>query len=318
MIPSDHFVMFYNEVFKFLERRGPEALKRYYRRVADRQADFTLADFRRDGLKGMYDYWERIRIEENCELSHVLSADSYEARMTRCPSLSKALESDAGPCRSYCDHCPGWVLDVIARAGYFSVFDIVGRTVPECRWFASGDRYLAERKFSEWTAEHGADAVKLGHEPGMVTGRIADSVRFEGLHPRFARAFGFLRRKDVLDLRPGKYPIDGEDVYAFVSETDTRPFDSAAKAEIHRRFIDIQVPLSGPETYGYVYDPARAASPDFDVRGDIALFDNAALRPVTVKPGSFVVFFNGRGVHSGGMTTGGSARLRKLVIKVRG
>ena len=65
MIPSDHFVYFYNEVFKEIREQGAVALDRYYARVADRQANFTLDAVRREGLKGMYDYWERIRIEEN-------------------------------------------------------------------------------------------------------------------------------------------------------------------------------------------------------------------------------------------------------------
>ena len=69
MLPSDHFVKFYNEIFKYLERKGPEELDRYYERVAERQAFFTLDAFKRDGFKGMYDYWERIRIEENCDLA---------------------------------------------------------------------------------------------------------------------------------------------------------------------------------------------------------------------------------------------------------
>ena len=29
MIPSDHFVKFYNEIFKYLDRRGGDALDRY-------------------------------------------------------------------------------------------------------------------------------------------------------------------------------------------------------------------------------------------------------------------------------------------------
>ena len=42
MMPSDHFVMFYNEMFKFLAEQGPQALDRYYARVAARQGNFTL------------------------------------------------------------------------------------------------------------------------------------------------------------------------------------------------------------------------------------------------------------------------------------
>ena len=64
MIPSDHFVKLYNEIFKFLAARGQGELDRYYDCVANRQAFFTLEAFRRDGLKGMYDYWERIRLKQ--------------------------------------------------------------------------------------------------------------------------------------------------------------------------------------------------------------------------------------------------------------
>ena len=35
MIPSDHFVRFYNEVFKFLAKAGPCELRRYYDRVSE-------------------------------------------------------------------------------------------------------------------------------------------------------------------------------------------------------------------------------------------------------------------------------------------
>jgi hypothetical protein len=45
MIPSDHFVKLYNEIFKLLEAKGPAELDRYYARVAERQAFFTLEAF---------------------------------------------------------------------------------------------------------------------------------------------------------------------------------------------------------------------------------------------------------------------------------
>lgn len=161
MIPSDHFVYFYNEIFKELEKLGPEALDKYYARVADRQAYFTLEAFKRDGLKGMYDYWERIRVEENCEMINELDEKRgfYQSRMIKCPSLSKALESDAGPCRAYCNHCPGWVNRVISRAGYYACYNLVGRDVPQCMYFVSKDRKLVEAKKEKWLAEYGADLV---------------------------------------------------------------------------------------------------------------------------------------------------------------
>ena len=163
MLPSDHFVKFYNEIFKYLERKGPEELDRYYERVAERQAFFTLDAFKRDGFKGMYDYWERIRIEENCDLTHDFDENCYHLKMNVCPSLSKVTDNDAGPCRRYCDHCPGWVGRVLARAGYFMVYDIVGRATPECEFWVFRTKEDAELKQKELLASRDEDLVATNY-----------------------------------------------------------------------------------------------------------------------------------------------------------
>ena len=69
MIPSDHFVRFYNEVFKFLDKQGDGALEKYYLEISRHQELHCLELFKTKGLQGMYDYWEHIRIEENCDLT---------------------------------------------------------------------------------------------------------------------------------------------------------------------------------------------------------------------------------------------------------
>ena len=166
MLPSDHFVKFYNEIFKFLERKGPEALDRYYECVADRQSYFTLEAFKRDGLKGMYDYWERIRIEENCDLSHDWCDRFYHLKMLTCPSLSKVIDNDAAPCARYCDHCPGWVGRVIARAGYILVYDLIGRTTPQCEFWVFKDKDDAQAKYAELVALRGKDLVSIAYPGG--------------------------------------------------------------------------------------------------------------------------------------------------------
>jgi len=67
MLPSDHFVRMYNELFKMLEVKGHDHLQRYWLDVSKLQETILWPYIARDGLKGMYDYWERIRIEENCD-----------------------------------------------------------------------------------------------------------------------------------------------------------------------------------------------------------------------------------------------------------
>ena len=67
MIPSDHFVRFYNEVFKYLENAGEGELQKYWLEISHHQERHCLELFKTKGLQGMYDYWEHIRIEENCD-----------------------------------------------------------------------------------------------------------------------------------------------------------------------------------------------------------------------------------------------------------
>lgn len=144
MIPSDHFVRFYNEVFKFLESQGEEHLRKYWRRVSEHQERHCLDLFREKGLKGMKEYWERIAIEENCDMDFELTDDYLKITMNKCPSLSKAMDNDAGAMTRYCDHCPGWIVPLIEKAGYFICYDVKSRTEPICEMSIFKNRQDAE------------------------------------------------------------------------------------------------------------------------------------------------------------------------------
>ena len=148
MIPSDHFVRFYNEVFKFLDERN--ALKPYYREIGRHQELHHLDDFRRKGLQGVFEYYKRIRVEENCELEIDAKPDRIVFRMTKCPSLSKVLDSDATPCAKYCDHCAGWSVPLYTASGLYYVENAIGRTDPRCIWVVTERREVAQEVLNEF------------------------------------------------------------------------------------------------------------------------------------------------------------------------
>ena len=132
MLPSDHFVRMYNELFKMLEDRSHEDLQNYWLEVSRLQDTIVGEYIRRDGLQGMYDYWEHIRIEENCDADLTVTDEYFEFKMNVCPSLSKNLDNDAGPCELYCDHCSGWIIPIMNKHGYHVVYDMISRTEPRC------------------------------------------------------------------------------------------------------------------------------------------------------------------------------------------
>ena len=149
MLPSDHFVRFYSEVFKFLEAQGAGHLEKYWLEISRHQERHCLELFKEQGLKGMYDYWEHIRIEENCDLTLDLSEDCLHSTMNKCPSLSKVLDNDATPSKSYCAHCAGWIGSVLRKAGYYYVTVTGEPDVPSCDWWIYADEAKALAKIQE-------------------------------------------------------------------------------------------------------------------------------------------------------------------------
>lgn len=132
MIPSDHFVRFYNEVFKALEERGHEHLVAYWRELGRLQTAELADGFRAGGLRAAHAYWQRIFREENCQGHLTLTDDYLEFRMDRCPSLAKVLDNDAAPSPLYCDHCMGWIQPVMDACGLHAVLDMQSPTEPHC------------------------------------------------------------------------------------------------------------------------------------------------------------------------------------------
>src|SRR5690242_793874 len=59
-------------------------------------------------------------------------------------------------------------------------------------------------------------------------------------------AFAFMENNDLEKLPKGKYPIDGNHVFATITEDATKDFDKT-RWESHRNYIDLQYVIEGEE-----------------------------------------------------------------------
>jgi YhcH/YjgK/YiaL family protein len=157
------------------------------------------------------------------------------------------------------------------------------------------------------------------HPIGMVRGAIADSAKYEALHPRFGKAFAFLREHDLSKLPLGRNEIDGDNVYANVMDVTLGTWDENAKLEVHRKYFDIHVPISGDEVDGFIYDEenTKANAATFNVEKDYVLFQNPKMTKVSVKKGEFVIFYPNIGAHAPNKTDSAPHKHRKIVVKVK-
>lgn len=152
-------------------------------------------------------------------------------------------------------------------------------------------------------------------EKSHLKGKIAESEKFKGLHPLFPKAFEFLRRPDIADLPPGKYDIDGDRCWASIQEAELKPL-AERRLEAHRKFIDIQAPLTGAEDIGLAAMSAEAQALPFDEEKDFVLYEGVS-KPVTLVPGEFIIFFPPLDAHAPCCRAqGGPEKIKKVVIKI--
>ena len=146
----------------------------------------------------------------------------------------------------------------------------------------------------------------------MVLDLLENIELYEALNPHFPKVVDFLQNTDLSALPLGRNEICGDIVYANVMEVKPKSKDEAF-IEIHRRYIDIQIPLSADETMGYT-PINELPEADYDCAGDAAVYPVGmpARDYFNVRQGEFVIFFPQDG-HAPAIT---AQPLRKVVFKV--
>jgi biofilm protein TabA len=131
------------------------------------------------------------------------------------------------------------------------------------------------------------------------------------------KAFAYLRDTNLDTIAPGKYAIDGDNVYAIVSAGKPKLFEET-KWEAHRRYIDIQYIILGKEKMGLASISKATAIDEFSEPKDVGFYTIPDLESkyYTAEPGTLFLFFP-QDAHRPGIGTEGCDRDKKIVIKVK-
>jgi YhcH/YjgK/YiaL family protein len=149
----------------------------------------------------------------------------------------------------------------------------------------------------------------------MILDTLPHAPRYAALSPRIALGFDWLARFDP-QIADGRYPLDGDEVYALVQSYETKAA-AEKKFESHHTYLDIQYLAVGNETIFYAPTAALVSSTAYDPVKDYLLYnDPAQATPLLMTPGSFALFFPPDG-HKPGCLNGPVCRIKKVVIKAR-
>jgi YhcH/YjgK/YiaL family protein len=141
--------------------------------------------------------------------------------------------------------------------------------------------------------------------------------QYHGNKAAWDKAFAFLKNTDFTRLRPGKYPIDDETVYATISEAPPREI-SNTKFESHLKYTDIHYVIKGKEQIGIVpVDKVKGAvNQQYDTDKDIGFYTSDEGKFYVLEPGLFFIA-TPKEAHNPSNKVEGVDGEKKVVVKVR-
>ena len=143
-----------------------------------------------------------------------------------------------------------------------------------------------------------------------------DFYRNLGIEGRYAKAVDFLKNTDLKALEPGKYEIDGKNVYANVSEYTTIGWDEA-RYEAHEHYTDIQYIIEGCELMGYAPLEGMKVSVPYNEVKDVVHFESIE-NDVKIPVGEDqYAIFNPWDAHKPKAAVTTPAFVKKVVVKIK-
>ncbi|TVY11172.1 YhcH/YjgK/YiaL family protein [Paenibacillus cremeus] len=149
----------------------------------------------------------------------------------------------------------------------------------------------------------------------MIYDHIQNARLYTGLNEKFAAAFDYLSSHPVAEMPPGKYEIQGSELFLLLQSYETRDHNQGFW-EAHRSYIDIQVMLQGTERMGVAYAGHLTTTEDHLEEKDYKVLAGDG-DFVDVKEGCFTIFYSDD-AHMPCLTpAGGVQTVKKAVFKIK-
>lgn len=149
----------------------------------------------------------------------------------------------------------------------------------------------------------------------MISSSIYTNENLAKYPEGIQKAIEYLMSHDFMEMEPGTYAVDGQEIYAMVMDITTCPAEEK-RPEIHKEYVDVQFVAKGREMLGFAPDVGDLAIADGKEEKDIYFYDEVGDESfVIATKGCYNVFFPSD-IHRPGCMVGQPGSVRKVVVKV--
>ena len=147
----------------------------------------------------------------------------------------------------------------------------------------------------------------------MVTDRLANAGLYRPLSPGIAAALEYVTQTDLTGMPDGRHNINGDALFVLVQRYRSKTIEQG-RWESHRKYIDLQVVVTGEERIGYISSDLLTAEP-YDAEKDLIWLSGAGGQWIHMPAGHFMIMWPGD-AHMPGISAAKPADVLKAVVKI--
>lgn len=156
------------------------------------------------------------------------------------------------------------------------------------------------------------DLMRLKLHPSVNREEFAR--QYHGHREWWDQAFAFLRYSDLASLKPGKYVINGDTVFATITEGPAKRMDTT-KWESHRNYQDIHYVIKGKEKIGIAPVSSLAVTDAYNPARDIVFYKGEGKYYPASADDYFIVF--PQDAHRPNLKGEDGEMVKRIVIKIK-
>ncbi len=148
----------------------------------------------------------------------------------------------------------------------------------------------------------------------MILDSFKNAALYYGVCPRMQRAFELLANTDLSALECGVTKLEGDEIFVNVIERELKEDIKDAKLEVHNKYADIQILVSGEqEGFGW-RERCELSQPEteFNEAKDVQLYFDDYQTIYQLRKGQFTILMP----EDGHAPMIGKGAVRKAIVKV--
>ena len=146
----------------------------------------------------------------------------------------------------------------------------------------------------------------------MIIDNLSNLDKYTSLHKDFKLVSDYLKTHNLAELECGRHELRGNEVFFNLQEYQTKPVQ---KLEAHRKYIDIQVPVTGEEYMGYTNIENTSITEQYSEEKDV-MFLNGSVDKIKADYKTFLIFYP-QDAHMPALCEDKPMRVKKAIFKIK-